>query len=48
MKTRLRFWMNLLVIFCLLFFALLGQWDWVLAGVIGLIAGNSLSWWRDR
>ena len=35
MKTRLRFWMNLLVIFALLFFALLGQWDWVLAGVIG-------------
>ena len=47
MKMRLRFWMNLLVIFALLFFALLRQWDWVLAGVIGLIVGNGLSWWQD-
>ena len=47
MKARLRFWMNLLVIFVLLFFALLGQWDWVFAGVIGLIVGNGLSWWRN-
>ncbi len=48
MKTRLRFWVNLLVIFVLLLFALLGQWDWVLASVIGLIVGNGLSWWQDR
>ena len=47
MKSRLRFWMNLVVIFALLFFALLGQWDWVIAGVIGLIVGNSLSLWQD-
>ena len=47
MKARLRFWMNLLVIFVLLFFALLGQWDWVFAGVIGLIVGDGLSWWRN-
>jgi lysylphosphatidylglycerol synthetase-like protein (DUF2156 family) len=48
MKTRLQFWMNLVVIFVLLFFALMGQWDWVLAGVVGLIVGNSLSWWQKR
>jgi len=48
MKTRLRFWMNLLLIFVMLFFALLGQWDWVLAGVVGLVVGNSLAWWRER
>jgi hypothetical protein len=47
MKARLRLWMNLLVILALLFFALLGQWDWVLAGVIGLIVGNGFSWWYD-
>jgi hypothetical protein len=47
MKARLRFWMNLVVIFALLFFALLGQWDWVIAGVIGLIVGNGLSLWQD-
>jgi hypothetical protein len=47
MKTRLRFWMNLLVIFALLVFALWGQWDWVLAAAIGLVVGNGLSWWRD-
>lgn len=47
MKTRLHFWMNLLIILALLAFALLGQWDWVLAGAIGLIVGNGLTWWRD-
>lgn len=47
MKTRLHFWMNLLIILALLTFALLGQWDWVLAGAIGLIVGNGLTWWRD-
>jgi hypothetical protein len=37
-----RLWVSLMVIFVLLILMALGQWDFVLAGFIGLIVGNGL------
>lgn len=38
-----RLWVSLLVVFALLILMALGQWDFVLAGFIGLIVGNGLA-----
>jgi dolichol kinase len=38
-----RLWVSLIVIFVLLILMALGQWDFVLAGIIGLIVGNGLA-----
>ena len=39
----LRLWITLAVIFFALVMAGLGQWDWALAGLIGLTVGNGIS-----
>jgi hypothetical protein len=38
-----RLWVSLMVVFVLLILMALGQWDFVLAGFIGLIVGNGLA-----
>jgi len=38
-----RLWVSLMVVFILLILMALGQWDFVLAGFIGLIVGNGLA-----
>jgi len=42
--ARPRFWLTLLILMGILVLAGLGQWDMVLAVVIGLIVGNVGSW----
>jgi hypothetical protein len=41
-------WVSLIVIFVLLILMALGQWDFVLAGFIGLIVGNGLATFTGR
>jgi hypothetical protein len=43
-----RLWVSLIVIFVLLILMALGQWDFVLAGFIGLIVGNGLATFTGR
>ena len=43
-----RLWVSLMVILALLILMALGQWDFVLAGFIGLIVGNGLSTFTGR
>jgi hypothetical protein len=43
-----RLWVSLMVIFVLLILMALGQWDFVLAGFIGLIVGNGLATFTGR
>jgi hypothetical protein len=43
-----RLWVSLMVIFILLILMALGQWDFVLAGFIGLIVGNGLATFTGR
>jgi hypothetical protein len=43
---RLRFWATLLVLLLLLIPIGLGQWDMVIAVIIGLVVGNALSFMR--
>jgi hypothetical protein len=43
---RPRFWATLLILLMLLIPAGLGQWDMVIAVVIGLIVGNGLAFIR--
>jgi hypothetical protein len=43
-----RLWVSLMVIFVLLILMALGQWDFVIAGFIGLIVGNGLSTFTGR
>jgi hypothetical protein len=43
-----RLWVSLMVIFILLILMALGQWDFVLAGLIGLIVGNGLAIFTER
>lgn len=43
---RPRFWATLLILLMLLIPAGLGQWDMVVAVVIGLIVGNGLAFIR--
>jgi hypothetical protein len=38
-----RLWVSLMVVFVLLILMALGQWDFALAGFIGLIVGNGLA-----
>ena len=43
-----RLWVSLMVIFILLILMALGQWDFALAGFIGLIVGNGLANFTGR
>ena len=43
-----RLWVSLMVVFVLLILMALGQWDFVLAGLIGLIVGNGLAIFTGR
>ena len=43
-----RLWVSLMVIFILLILIALGQWDFALAGFIGLIVGNGLATFTGR
>lgn len=43
---RPRFWVTLLILLMLLIPAGLGQWDMVVAVVIGLVVGNGLAFLR--
>jgi hypothetical protein len=43
-----RLWVSLMVVFVLLVLMALGQWDFVLAGFIGLIVGNGLATFTGR
>lgn len=43
-----RLWVSLMVILVLLILMALGQWDFVLAGFIGLIVGNGLATFTGR
>ena len=43
-----RLWVSLMVIFILLVLMALGQWDFALAGFIGLIVGNGLATFTGR
>ena len=43
-----RLWVSLMVIFILLILIALGQWDFALAGFIGLIVGNGLANFTGR
>ena len=45
---RPRFWITLLILLLLLIPVGLGQWDWVIAVVIGLVVGNGLAFLRGR
>ena len=41
-RGGLRFWITLAVVFLILFMIGLGQWDFAVAGFIGLIVANGL------
>jgi dolichol kinase len=41
-------WVSLMVVFVLLILMALGQWDFVVAGLIGLIVGNGLATFTGR
>lgn len=43
-----RLWVSLMVVFVLLILMALGQWDFALAGFIGLIVGNGLATFTGR
>jgi hypothetical protein len=43
-----RLWVSLMVVFVLLVLMALGQWDFALAGFIGLIVGNGLATFTGR
>lgn len=45
---RLRFWVTLLVLLLLLIPAGMGQWDIVIAIIIGLIVGNGFAFMRGQ
>jgi hypothetical protein len=45
---RPRFWVTLLILMLLLVPAGLGQWDVVIAVIIGLVAGNGLAFLRGQ
>jgi hypothetical protein len=42
-RSHPRLWVSLMVVFVLLILMALGQWDFCLAGFIGLIVGNGLA-----
>jgi len=46
--TRRRYWLTLLILMGVLVLVGLGQWDMVIAVVIGLVVGNALSWLVNR
>jgi len=46
--ARARYWLTLLILMGVLVLAGLGQWDLVIAVVIGLLVGNVLSWLVNR
>jgi hypothetical protein len=41
-RGSLRLWISLAVVFFILFMIGLGQWDFAVAGFIGLVLGNGL------
>jgi hypothetical protein len=41
-QGSLRLWVSLAIVFAIVFAMALGQWDWALAGFIGLVLGNGL------
>ena len=43
-KARPRFWVSMLILVGILVLVGLGQWDMVVAVVIGLFVGNVVSW----
>jgi hypothetical protein len=45
---RPRFWATILILLLLLIPAGMGQWDVVLAVIIGLIVGNGLAFMRGK
>lgn len=44
MTARPRFWVSMLILVGVLILVGLGQWDMVVAVVIGLLVGNVVSW----
>ncbi len=45
---RLRFWVTLLILLLLLIPAGMGQWDIVIAIIVGLIVGNGFAFMRGQ
>jgi hypothetical protein len=45
---RPRFWLTLLILFLVLIPAGLGQWDFVIAVIIGLVVANALAYLRGH
>ena len=45
---RPRFWLTLLILFLVLIPAGLGQWDFVIAVIIGLVVANGLAYLRGH
>lgn len=41
-QGSLRVWVAMAVVLFIVFMMGLGQWDWALAGIIGLVVGNGL------
>ena len=40
-KARPRFWVSMLLLMAILVLAGLGQWDFAVAGIIGLVVANA-------
>ena len=45
---RPRFWVTLIILFLVLIPAGLGQWDLVIAILIGLVVANGLAFMREK
>jgi hypothetical protein len=45
---RPRFWLTLLILFLVLIPAGMGQWDFVIAVIIGLVVANGLAYLRGH
>jgi hypothetical protein len=45
---RPRFWVTLIILFLVLIPAGLGQWDMVIAILIGLVVANGLAFMREK
>jgi len=46
--TRLIFWIDILVLFVIMFLVLSGQWDYVIAAFIALAILNYFDRWRSQ
>jgi hypothetical protein len=47
-RTRVIFWVDMLVLLVLTALLLMGQWDWVLALFLALVVLNFFDRWWDR